>query len=616
MSHPSVSDQAAPLSPLAPVRHELHWQVWPKRLPHSITPPATSLWHNLAVSALRFPDKPALVFFDRVISYAELLQQAERLAATLHRLGVRTGDRVVLNMQNCPQWVIAHFAILRANAVVVPVNPMNRAEELKHYITNPDVKVAITSADLAAELVKASDQLAPEERLTQLIVTHYSDAFDGDSTQTSEDMPAVWCDWLLTRHALPALKGGAVLSWAEALNNAGADSVDLPDHSARPQDLAVLPYTSGTTGLPKGCMHTHASVMHNAVASCLWGNSTFENVMLSVVPMFHITGMVSVMHAAIYGSATLVIMPRWERELAGRLISRWRVTHWTNIPTMVIDLMASPNFSDGTPQGKDGTPGGQGATRSERTCGQSACFDLRSLVYIGGGGAAMPQAVAQRLWEQYGLRFAEGYGLTETAAPSHSNPPDATKQQCLGVPFMSTDARVIDPLSLEEMPQGEQGEIVMCGPQNFSGYWKQPTATEAAFIELDGKRFFRSGDLGHVDAEGYFFLTDRLKRMINASGFKVWPAEVEALMFRHPAIQEACIISVKDAYRGETVKAVVVLRAEARGKIAEDDIIDWCKDNMAAYKYPRIVQFVDALPKSGAGKVMWRVLQESENAAE
>ena len=579
----------SPLSPVdhapaAPARHDLHYPFWPRRLPRRITPPATSLWHNLAVSALRFPDKPALVFFDRVLSYAEVLRQAERLAATLHRLGVRQGDRVLLNLQNCPQWVIAHFAILRANAVVVPVNPMNRAEELKHYITDPDAKVAITSADLAPELVKASDQLAPPERLTHLIVTHYSDAFDANAENAGNStLPEAWRDWLGTRHALPALQGGTVMAWSDAL---AANPTDLPAHTATPQDLAVLPYTSGTTGLPKGCMHTHASLMHNAVGSCLWGNSTFENVVLSVVPMFHITGMVSVMHASVYGGSTLVIMPRWDRELAGRLISRWRVTHWTNIPTMVIDLLASPNF---------------------------ASFDLSSLVYIGGGGAAMPQAVAQRLWEQYGLRFAEGYGLTETAAPSHSNPPDATKQQCLGVPFISTEARVIDPLSLEEMPQGEQGEIIMCGPQNFQGYWKRPDATAAAFIERDGKRFFRSGDLGHVDEQGYFFLTDRLKRMINASGFKVWPAEVEALMFRHPAIQEACIISTRDAYRGESVKAVVVLRAVARGQTTEDDIINWCKDNMAAYKYPRVVQFVEALPKSGSGKVMWRALQEAES---
>ena len=580
----SSAESSAPDAP----RHDRHFKVWPKRLPRSITPPATSLWHNLAVSALRFPDKPALVFFDRVLSYTSLMQQAERLAATLHRLGVRKGDRVLLNMQNCPQWVIAHFAILRANAVVVPVNPMNRAEELKHYITDPDAKVAITTADLAPELAKADSQLPAEQRLAHLIVTHYSEAFDENTLGVNQQpdaiaVPEAWREWLGTRHALPELSGGAVMRWVDAV--ADSDAGELPAHTAVPQDLAVLPYTSGTTGLPKGCMHSHASLMHNAVASCLWGNSTSENVVLSVVPMFHITGMVSVMHAAIYGGATLVIMPRWDRELAGGLISRCRVTHWTNIPTMVIDLLASPNF---------------------------ARFDLSSLVYIGGGGAAMPQAVAQRLWEQYGLRFAEGYGLTETAAPSHSNPPDATRQQCLGVPFMSTDARVIDPLTLEEMPQGEQGEIIMCGPQNFSGYWKQPEATVAAFIELDGKRFFRSGDLGHVDEDGYFFITDRLKRMINASGFKVWPAEVESLMFKHPAIQEACIISTRDVYRGETVKAIVVLRAAAKGKTSEEDIINWCKENMAAYKYPRVVQFVDVLPKSGSGKVMWRALQEAE----
>ena len=235
--------------------------------------------------------------------------------------------------------------------------------------------------------------------------------------------------------------------------------------------------------------------------------------------------------------------------------------------------------------------------------------------YAGGGGAAMPQAVAQRLLEQYGLRYAEGYGLTETAAPSHSNPPGNPKQQCLGIPFMSTDARVIDPDTLQEVPVGEQGEIIIHGPEVFEGYWKRPDATASAFIEFEGKRFFRSGDLGRMDEDGYFFLTDRLKRMINASGFKVWPAEVEALMFRHPAIQEACIIAAKDSYRGETVKAVVVLRATHKD-ITEQQIIDWCRENMAVYKVPRIVQFVPALPKSGSGKVMWRALQESELAAE
>ena len=560
-----------------------HRRFWPKRVPHKLTLPATSLWQNLAVSALRYPQKAALVFFGQVVTYRDLLQKAERLAHCLQGLGVKKGDRVVLSMQNCPQLVIAHWAILRANAVVVPVNPMNRTEELKHYIIDPDAKVALTTSDLAGELARASDALEPSQRLNHLIVTSLADGFD--ATHAGDDAPpAAWNDWLTQSHPPPGLSDGTVHAWADALAVAG----DPPELLVGPGDLAILPYTSGTTGLPKGCMHTHASIMHNAVGSSVWGGSTADNVTLAVVPMFHITGMVSVMHASIYSGATLVLMPRWDRDLAGRLISRYRVTNWTNIPTMVIDLLGSPRFGE---------------------------FDLSSLVYIGGGGAAMPQAVAQRLFEQYGLRYAEGYGLTETAAPSHSNPPDATKQQCLGVPFIGTDSRVIDPDTLQEMPVGEQGEIIMCGPQNFAGYWKRPEATEAAFIERDGKRFFRSGDLGHIDADGYFFLTDRLKRMINASGFKVWPAEVEALMFRHPAIQEACVIAIQDSYRGQSVKAVVVLRASHRGQVTEQEIIDWCRTNMAVYKVPRVVQFADALPKSGSGKVMWRILQEAQGAA-
>ena len=557
-----------------------HYSFWPARVPHSLSLPETTLWDNLDISARRFPNKDALIFLGNRLSYADLRSQAEKLAAYLQSVGVQKGDRVILNMQNCPQLVIAHFAILRANAVVVPVNPMNRSEELKHYITDPDARVAITTADLAADLAKASNELPTGQGLKNMVVTHFTDAFHAD-VQGEDAPPVAWHDWLFTQHALPQLQGGEVLDWPHALANQFA----LGPLTVGIEDLAVLPYTSGTTGLPKGCMHPHRSIMHNAMASGYWGNGTHENIGLLVVPMFHITGMTSVMHSGIYLGATLVLMPRWERELAGRLISKWQVTHWTNIPTMVIDLLGSPNFDK---------------------------FNLKSLVHIGGGGAAMPQAVAQRLLDLYGLSYSEGYGLTETAAPSHNNPPDNPKQQCLGIPFMSVDARVVDPETLEEVPPGQSGEIVMHGPQIFNGYWKRPDATEAAFFDMDGKRFFRSGDLGRVDEDGYFFITDRLKRMINASGFKVWPAEVEALMFKHPAIQEACIISTRDAYRGETVKAVVVLRASHKGQLNEQDIIDWCRENMAIYKAPTHVQFADALPKSGSGKVMWRALQEAE----
>jgi len=566
-----MSSTASTITPPA------HYAFWPERLPYSITVPVTSVWDNLAVSARRYPDKTALHYFGRTTSYRQLCDDTERLAAWLHHTaGVQRGDRVIVLMQNIPQLIVAHYAILRANAVVVSVNPMNMADELQHYIADSDAKVAITTADLAAELAKASNSLAAAQRLTHLLVSQFTDAFDAN-VQGDDAPPQQWRDWLLPQRPLPTLEQGSVHTWQQALQCQDAP----PTHTVGRDDLAVLPYTSGTTGKPKGCMHPHRSINHNTVASSYWGGSTSEAMVLAVVPLFHITGML-MMHTTLYAGGTLVLMPRWQRELAGALISRYRVTSWTNIPTMVIDLLASPQFAQ---------------------------FDVSSLQYIGGGGAAMPAAVAQRLQEHYGLQFNEGYGLTETAAPTHANPLGRPKQQCLGIPYLSTQAHIIDTETCQPLPPGQQGEIVVRGPQIFDGYWKQPEATQLAFVELEGERFFRTGDLGYVDEEGYFFLTDRLKRMINASGFKVWPAEVESLMFRHPAIQEACVIAARDAYRGETVKAVVVLRA-GHEHTTEQEIIDWCRQHMAVYKAPKLVEFVASLPKSGSGKVMWRKLQQ------
>jgi fatty-acyl-CoA synthase len=553
-----------------------HHKIWPKRLPRQLVVPQTSLWFNLEVSAARFPDKPACVFFGRALNYAQLKAQAEALAGWLHNLGVRKGDRVALYMQNCPQFIVSVYGILRADAVVVPVNPMNRADEFSHYITDPQSRAVICSADLAGFVAAANQALPDADRVPQVLVTRYTDAMPEGALDPAEAPSALLETWLRAEHPLPA----GHTRWVDAL----AAGLLPPPHTAASDDLALLPYTSGTTGLPKGCMHTHGTLMHNAVSG-QWSHSGPEAVSLGVVPMFHITGMMLCVLGAVHAGATTVLMPRWDRELAGRLISRHRISHWTAIPTMVIDLFASPNYKT---------------------------FDLSSLRNIGGGGAAMPQAVAQRLIDEFGLTFAEGYGLTETAAPTHSNPPERAKLQCLGIPYFGTDARVVDPITFQELPVGEAGEIIVHGPQIFKGYWRHPEATAAAFIDFEGKRFFRTGDLGRMDDEGYFFITDRLKRMINASGYKVWPSEVELLLFKCPLVQEACIIGTKDEYRGETVKAVVVLRSEAVGKAQPEDIIAWAREHMAAYKVPKIVQFVDHLPKSGSGKVMWRLLQDQE----
>ena len=556
-----------------------HFAFWPKRLARTVTPPATSLWHNLEVAALRYPAKAATLYFGREKTYATLHDEALAIAGWLQAQGVRRGDRVALFMQNCPQYLVAYHAILRADAVVVPVNAMNKAEEFGHYIVDPGTKVVICGAELATIVATANAALPPSQRVARVLATRYADELPADFDDDLAPPPAMR-DWLLADPPLPA----GTVRWVDALaeGRAPGPTVNGPD------DLALLPYTSGTTGLPKGCMHTHRTLMANVVGGGMWGSSSAESVVLGVVPMFHITGMLYGVISPMFSGATVVVMPRWDRELAGRLISRHRVSHWTCIPTMIIDLFASPNYRH---------------------------FDLGSLRWLSGGGAAMPQAVAQRLIDEFGLHFCEGYGLTETAAPSHANPAERPKLQCLGMPFFGVDSRVVDPVTLKELPPGDVGEIVTRGPMLFRGYWKNPEATAAAFVEVEGRKYFRTGDLGHMDADGYFFITDRLKRMINASGFKVWPSEVELLLYKHPAVQEACVISAQDAYRGETVKAIVVLRADARGKTQARDIVNWAHENMAAYKAPRIVEFVDTLPKSGAGKVMWRLLQDKENAA-
>ena len=557
-----------------------HHKIWPKRLPRELVVPRTTLWFNLEVAARRYPDKAAYLFFGQALSFSQLHEQARAIAGWLQSVGVGSGDNVALFMQNCPQFATACYAVWCANAVLVPVNPMTRAEEFKHYIVDPGTRVVICSADLAPIVHAANDALPEAERVRHVLVACYSDAMPPGPIDPQQAPPAAMEQWLRSEPALDAAAQARSTRWIDAL----ALRLAPGPHQAQPDDLAMLPYTSGTTGLPKGCMHTHATLMSNAVGG-QWSHAGPETVGLGVVPMFHITGMMYSVLGSVYVGSTCIIMPRWDRELAGRLLSRCRVTHWTCIPTMVIDLFASPNYRS---------------------------FDLSSLRNLSGGGAAMPQAVAQRLLDEFGLTFAEGYGLTETAAPSHANPPERAKLQCLGIPIFGVDSRIVDPITLHEVPMGEAGEIVTHGPMLFKGYWHHPKATAEAFIELDGKSFFRTGDLGRMDDEGYFFMTDRLKRMINASGFKVWPAEVEALLYRHPAVQEACVIGARDSYRGETVKAVVVLREQAVGRTSAQDIIDWSHEHMAAYKAPRIVEFVDALPKSGSGKVMWRVLQDRE----
>jgi fatty-acyl-CoA synthase len=536
-----------------------HFAHWPPGQPKTLELPHTTVYHNLEASAARHPERAAIDYYGRRVTYRELKGEVDALAGYLQqRCGVARGERVLLYMQNCPQFVISYYAILRADAVVVPVNPMNRTEELRHYAEDSDARVALAGQDVAGELEPLG--------LDSLLVATYADYLP-----PATDLP------------LPAVlrKGKPSGAWRAALG----ESLAPGPHAAGADDLAVMPYTSGTTGKPKGCMHTHASVQATTVPYLHWRGAQEGSVVLCALPMFHVTGMQAGMNSPLHLGATLVVLSRWDRDCAAMQIERAKITNWSAITTMMVDFLSNPDL------GK---------------------YDLSSLRVLGGGGAAMPEALARKLEEVIGLPFVEGYGLSETMAPTHINPPQRPKRQCAGIPFYNTDARVIDPETLKELQPGEVGEIIVNGPQVFRGYWKQPEATAQAFIQHDGKRFFRTGDLGYYDEDGYFFVTDRLKRMINCAGFKVWPAEVEAMLYAHPAIQEACVIGARDAYRGETVKAFIVLRQSLKHTTAAE-IVDWARAKMAAFKVPRIVEFVDELPRTATGKVFWRKLQEEEN---
>jgi fatty-acyl-CoA synthase len=548
-----------------------HFKFWPAHAMHNLASPVTNVFYNAEVSARRYPDKPYMVFYDTPVTFSEFFNEAHCIAGYLEQqCGVRRGDRVLLCMQNSPQFVIGYYGILRANAVVVPLNPMYLTQEFLRYAKDAGATTVIISQELYSRV----EPLLGGEDLKHVIVATYSDYLKKPTSLSVPDF--------ISAPRMDLLAPGVTL-WRDVL----ASGLSPGPLTAGSDDLCVMPYTSGTAGDPKGCMHTHRSTMHTLVASTRWFALQPEMTLLAVAPFFHVTGMQGGMNGPLYNGNTVVLLPRWDRVVAAECVQRYRIATWTAVPTMIQDFILNPNIG---------------------------AYDLSSIRRLSGGGAAMPAAVAQRL-EDMGITYFEGYGLTETIAATHSNPSQRPKKQCLGIPIYDVDSRVIDPVTLSELPAGEVGEIVTHGPQVFLGYWNKPEDSAQSFLVIDGKRFFRTGDLGKIDEDGYFFMVDRLKRMINASGFKVWPTEVESMMYAHPAVMEACVIGTKDTYRGETVKAVIVLRPEWRGRIDMQEILDWCRQNMAVYKSPRIIEFVETLPKSGAGKIQWRELQDRENAS-
>ena len=545
---------------------------WPANIPHTLDVPDRNLYEHLQGSALQYPAKTAIDFYGKTISYAELHRAVLSLAGYLqHEVDVKPGDRVVLQMQNCPQFVMSYFAVLRANAVVVAINPMCTPEELKYYIEDCGANVLITMQDH----LPGALPLLELDLLQHCIVGAY-----GDHAGTPADVP-----WL---NFPPFVSAPRQIEKYFGVH----DFLDVIQHSPPPgpltakgADLAVLSYTSGTTGKPKGAMLSHRALAHSVVGRMLWHEDHTEWVDLLLLPLSHLAATQS-MNVGILIGRTFVIQARWDASNAIELIERNKINVMAMVTPMLIDFMAHAK-----------QPGA----------------DLSSVKRLFCSATATPEAVSDAVENRLKLKYIESYGMTETCGGTHVNPLRAPRRNCGGIAFINVDSRILDPETGVELGPNQPGEIVTHGPTLFNGYWNRPDATRDTLIEIDGLRFIRTGDIGYYDEDGYFYITDRLKRMINASGLKVWPAEIESWLFDHPAVQDVCVISAQDPHRGETVKAFIILRPAYQGKVQPEEITEWARNRMAAYKVPRIVEFLDQLPRTASGKVLWRQLQDEQN---
>jgi acyl-CoA synthetase (AMP-forming)/AMP-acid ligase II len=541
-----------------------HWPPWvDERL---IRLPEETLPAVLEHQARRVPDRAAIVFYGREVTFAELHESVCRFAGWLQSRGIRAGDRVAIFLENCPQFAIAYYGALRAGAIVVCLNPMHKAVELQHEFEDSGARILVTSDQLYPVVAP----IRAGTPLEAVVVTPYRDFLPAEPTLPP---PASFLD--------PAVHHPGTEPFLPIVRTARPLTGLVPRSLS---DTALLQYTSGTTGTAKAAEITHRNLVANCELQFVYVGGADDEVALGVLPWFHITGMECQMNAMAYRGATLVTIGRFDLVTVLRAIERYRCTLTTLIATVNVAIVNFPKTRE---------------------------FDLSSLRRCFSGGAPVPPEVAKR-WEAItGHKLIEGYGLSETTAPTHVNPPDRPKYGTVGLPLPLTDVRIVkldDPGT--EVPPGERGEIAVKGPQVMKGYWKRPQATAEAFH--DG--YFLTGDIGVVDEEGYFSIVERKKDMLKVSGFSVFPAEVEAILYRHPAVAEVGVVGVSDPYRGEDPVAFVVLKHDAKGKVREEEIAEWCRAEMAVYKAPRHVRFIDALPKTASGKILKRLLRDQVRA--
>lgn len=516
-------------------------------LPHTVL-------HAFEERAARDGDAPCLHYEDRTYTHREVADLSDRMAMHLVTSGFAPGDRAAIFHQNIPQTAIAMIAIWKAGGTAVAANPMLKAKELRHHLDDSGATVLFAMRDLWNDVATSATDGST--------VGHVVITAEGSVSEPSvESAPA-----------------GVTIADFEVVTARRTVPVELPG----PGEIAVLTYTSGTTGPAKGAMNSHDNLIFNSTTFARWAHVTEDDVILGVAPLFHVTGLVAHIGLSLVSGAPLVLTSRFDPDVSLELIERHRVTFTIGAITVFVALARSA--SAGT-------------------------SDVSSLTKVLSGGAAISASVIESIEQQFGFYVHSCYGLTETTSPTHAIPfgrrapvDPESKLVSVGVPVFNTDAKIVDSEGATLGP-GEVGEIVVAGPQIVPGYWNREAETRAAMH--DG--WFATGDIGFMDGDGWFYVVDRIKDMINASGYKVWPREVEEELLTHPGVREAAVVGVPDDYRGETVLAHVVV-ADG-GQVTSEELIEYCRSRMAAYKYPREVVIVDELPRNAAGKVLRRELR-------
>lgn len=544
-----------------------------ERVPRHLTYPDAPLHHFLNEAAKGHPDRDAIIFYGARLSYRSLNEAADRFAAALSARGLAKGDRVSIFLPNCPQMVISYYGTLRAGGVAVSTSPLYSARELEHQLNDSGARTIVTISKLYP-LVK---EVAPRTPLKRIIVTNIKEYFP----------PLLRLLFTLLKekkegHRVELDHGPGTERFKDFLSSGGPTPPSVEVHPDAP---ALLQYTGGTTGLAKGALLTHRNLVTNTMQTGAWliQDRGGIEVFLGAIPFFHVYGMTVVMNLCISLGHTMVLMPQFKVKEVLEAIVKYRPTVFPGVPTMYVAINNFPEV------GK---------------------YGLRSIKACLSGAAPLPVEVQTRFEALTGARLVEGYGLTETSPVTHANPLyGARKVGMIGLPLPDTDAKIVDLETGERtLPPNEIGEVAVKGPQVMRGYWNRPEETEK--VLKDG--WLYTGDIGYMDEEGYFAIVDRKKDMIIASGFNVYPRDVEEPLYEHPKVQEAVAVGLPDPYRGETVKVYIVLK-EGQSATAQE-FIDYCKEKMAKFKVPTLVEFRTALPKTLVGKVLRRTLRDEEMA--